>query len=85
MKWGYVSYHFSHHYINYCILCNEKAKKKPSRAVATLGSDTWMVAISTLCSWLQSHSFLLQDGQAPSLVGAHQEEEYPGNICLYNN
>jgi hypothetical protein len=36
MKWGYVSYHFSHHYINYCILCNEKAEKKPSRVVATL-------------------------------------------------
>jgi hypothetical protein len=27
MKWGYVNYHFPHHYINYCILCNEKAEK----------------------------------------------------------
>src|SRR6266481_8804603 len=41
MKWGYVIYYFSHHYINYCILCNEKAEKKPSRVVATLcGCDT---------------------------------------------
>jgi hypothetical protein len=36
MKWGYVSYHFLYCYINYCILCNEKAKTKPSWAVATL-------------------------------------------------
>src|ERR1700683_4346254 len=28
MKWGYVSYHFPHRYINYCILCNKKAAKK---------------------------------------------------------
>ena len=28
MKWGYVSYHFPHRYINYHILCNKKAKKK---------------------------------------------------------
>src|SRR6266481_3555101 len=34
MKWGYVSYHFSHHYINYCILCNEKAEKKPKKSRA---------------------------------------------------
>jgi len=37
MKWGYFSDHFLHRYINYRILCNEKArKKKPSRAMATL-------------------------------------------------
>jgi hypothetical protein len=30
MKWGYVRYHFLHCYINYCILCNEKAEKKLS-------------------------------------------------------
>jgi hypothetical protein len=28
MKWGYVSYHFPHRYINNHILCNEKAKRK---------------------------------------------------------
>ena len=36
MKWGYVGYHFLYCYINYCILCNEKADEKPSRTVATL-------------------------------------------------
>ena len=40
MKWGYVIYHFWHRYINYRILCNEKAEKKaakkPSRTAATL-------------------------------------------------
>ena len=38
MKWGYVSYHFLHCYINYCILYNKKAKtkKKPKKAEATL-------------------------------------------------
>ena len=35
MRWGYVSYHFSHCYINYHILCNKKAEKKPSWAEAT--------------------------------------------------
>jgi hypothetical protein len=28
MKWGYVGYHFLYCYINYCILCNEKANEK---------------------------------------------------------
>ena len=41
MKWGYVSYHFLYCYINYCILCNEKAEekkngKKRSQTMATL-------------------------------------------------
>ena len=31
MKWGYVSYHFLYCYINYCILCNEKAGEKPEK------------------------------------------------------
>jgi hypothetical protein len=36
IKWGYVSYHFSHCYINYCIRCNEKAAKKPKKSRAEL-------------------------------------------------
>jgi len=28
MKWGYVRYHFPHHYINYCIFYNAKVEKK---------------------------------------------------------
>jgi hypothetical protein len=36
MKWGYVSYHFPHHYINYRILCNEKAAKKLKKSQAEL-------------------------------------------------
>ena len=28
MKWGYVGYHSLYHYINYCILYNEKANEK---------------------------------------------------------
>jgi len=36
MKWGYVIYYFRHLYINYHILCNEKAEKKPSWTTATL-------------------------------------------------
>ena len=31
MKWGYVSYHFLHRYINYHILCNEKATKQAKK------------------------------------------------------
>jgi hypothetical protein len=31
MKWGYVGYHFLYCYINYCILCNEKADEKPKK------------------------------------------------------
>ena len=31
MKWGYVSYYFLHSYINYHILCNKKATKKPKK------------------------------------------------------
>jgi hypothetical protein len=38
MKWSYVSYHFLHHYINYHILCNEKAKL--SRDNTSSGSAT---------------------------------------------
>ena len=30
IKWGYVGYHLPHCYINYRILCNKKAAKKPS-------------------------------------------------------
>jgi len=44
MKWGYVIYHFWHRYINYRILYNEKAEKKPqkkpSRTAATLVQAT---------------------------------------------
>jgi hypothetical protein len=36
MKWGYVIYHFPHCYINYCILCNEKAEKKLKKNWAEL-------------------------------------------------
>ena len=45
MKWGYVSYHFPHHYIHYCILCNEKATKKKSWAEATLLATKGMTII----------------------------------------
>ena len=31
MKWGYVGYHFLYCYINYCILCKEKADEKPGK------------------------------------------------------
>jgi hypothetical protein len=48
MKWGYVSYHFLYCYINYCILCNEKAEKKLSWAVATLHVH---IRISRLHDW----------------------------------
>src|SRR6267154_5893107 len=41
MRWGYVSYHFTHCYINYCILCNEKAEKKLSQTTATLITRIW--------------------------------------------
>jgi hypothetical protein len=34
MKWGYVIYHFPHRYINYCILCNEKADEKQKRKLS---------------------------------------------------